>query len=183
MEAIGMFLAQSVLFTIFIKVATVDVEFEFHKNCYNEGDSPVLTAKYTGAATERFVNWFYEGKVSDVNAIDTVSCEFEFGGLDDTDPGYPAMTYNCDGRTQHIYEATITFLPKSAIGKEWGASFTLTDGSSTNYTKETLKQCTTTDGLSPGEIAGIVVGAVIGVAVVVLIPVACCFITKKACFG
>lgn len=179
MEAMGMLLAQSILFNIFIKVATVDVEFEFDRTCYTEGDSPVLSAKYTGGATEQLINWFYEGKVSGDNTIDKDSCTYDIGGAD---PGYPAMTYNCDDRAQHIYKATITSVPKTAIGKEWGASFTLNGGISTGYTKQTLKQCTTTGGLSKGAIAGIAVGAVAGVAIVV-IPVVYCFITKKACFG
>lgn len=175
-----MLLAQSVLFTIFSEVATVDVEFEFDRTCYNEGDSPVLSAKYTGGATEQLINWFFEDKISGDNTIDKDTCIYDIGGAD---AGYPAMTYNCDDRAQHIYKATITSLPKTAIGKEWGASFTIIGGTSTNYAKKTLKQCTTTGGLSKGAIAGIAVGAVVVVAVVVLIPVAYCFITKTACFG
>lgn len=175
-----MFLAQSVIISMFIVVASVDVEFDFDKTCYNEGDTAVLTAKYTGGTTEQLVNWFYEGKISDDNAIDKNTCDYSIGN---GDPGYPAMTYNCDDRAQHIYKATITSLPKTAIGKEWGASFTVTGGTSTNYAKKTLKQCTTTDGLSQGAIAGIAIGAIVGVAVVVLIPVAYCFFTKRACFG
>lgn len=182
MESLAMLLAQSVVFTLLIAAITGltdEVEFEFDKQCYNKGDTAVLTAKYTGGGTEKWVNWFYEDRIAADNTIEKDLCDYDIGGAD---PGIPTMTYTCD-TAQRIYKATVMNLPQTAFGKEWGVSFTLTGGSSsTPYKKQTLEQCSN-NGLSEGAIAGIAVGAIVGVAVIVLIPVAYCFITNRACFG
>lgn len=134
---------QSVLF-MFIEAASGDVEFVFDKNCYKEGDTVILTAKYTGSGTEQYVNWFYESSIAADNRINKATCWFDVGS---GDAGFPSnMDYNCDDSAQHIYKATIPSLPQTAIGKEWGASFNLASGTSTDYDKKTLTQCTSNGG-------------------------------------
>lgn len=172
MNPIGIYLAQSVLFNMFIPAASIDAEFVFDKNCYNEGDTVILTAEYTGSGTEQYVNWFYESRIAADNRINKDTCSFDVGS---GDAGYPSnMDYNCDDKAQHIYKATIPSLPQTAIGKEWGASFILTGGASTDYDKKTLKQCTSNGeggltreqklgiGLGVGIPCLIAVGGVIG---------------------
>ena len=124
--------------TVLASITVAQVEFRFENSAgYNAGDSAKLIAKYTGGGTEQFVHWYYSGRVSTDNVVEIPnSCQ-----LFSSDTGYPPMTYTCDAST-HTYTATITSVPSSAIGKEWGVSFRLSDGSTTDAVKDTLKQYT-----------------------------------------
>ena len=131
--------------TVLASITVAQVEFRFENSAgYNTGDSAKLIAKYIGGGTEQFVHWYYSGRVSSDNIVDIQhSCQ-----LFTSDNGYPPMTYTCDAGT-HTYTATITSVPSSAIGKEWGVSFRLSNGTTTSVVKDTLKQYT---GKSTGKI-------------------------------
>ena len=124
--------------TVLASITVAQVEFRFEKSTgYNAGDSAKLIAKYIGGGTEQFVHWYYSERVSSDNIVDIQhSCQ-----LFTSDTGYPPMTYTCDAST-HTYTATITSVPSSAIGKEWGVSFRLSNGTTTAVFKDTLKQYT-----------------------------------------
>lgn len=142
-------------------ITVAQVEFRFEKSGYNEGDSVKLIVKYTGVGTEQYVNWYYSERVSRNNVIDIYnSCNL----FTVADAGYPPMTYTCDTNT-HTYTATITSVPSSAFGKEWGASFRLSNATTTTVVKDTLRRHTENGGLSGGAIAWIVIGAVAGLAI------------------
>ena len=124
--------------TVWASIIVAQVEFHFENSAgYNAGDSAKLIAKYTGGGTEQFVHWYYSGRVSGDNVVNIQnSCQ-----LFTSDTGYPPMTYTCDAST-HTYTATITSVPSSAIGKEWGVYFRLSNGTTTAVVKDTLKQYT-----------------------------------------
>lgn len=146
-----------------LPITEAHVEFHFEQSGYKEGDSARLIAKYTGGGTEHYVNWYYSQQVSGDNIRDIQNSCQEFL----TDAGYPPMTYMCDEST-HTYTATITSVPSTAIGKEWGASFTLSNGTTTRIVKDTLQRKTDNGGLSGGAIAGIVIGAVAVLAIIIM---------------
>ena len=122
---------------VFASITVAQVEFRFEKSGYNEGDSVKLIAKYTGGGTEQFSNWYYSEQVTGDNVINIQNCNL----FAVADAGYPSMTYTCDINT-HTYTATITSVPSSAIGKEWRASFRLSDATTTTVAKDTLRRYT-----------------------------------------
>lgn len=150
-------------------ITVAQVEFHFEQSGYKEGDSAKLIVKYTGNRTERYVNWYYSEQVSGDNVRDIQNSCQEFA----TDAGYPQMTYTCNEST-HTYTATIISVPSAAIGKEWGASFRLSDGTTTTIDKDTLQRKTDNGGpggLSGGAVAGIVIGIVAGLAIIIIASV------------
>ena len=122
--------------TVLSTITVAQVEFSFEESGYNDGDSVKLIAKYTGGGTEHYVNWYYSKQVSGDNVVDIQSSCSLFAVAD---AGYPPMTYTCDTNT-HTYTATITSVPSSAFGKEWGASFRLSNGTTTAVVKNTLQR-------------------------------------------